>query len=62
MPTGGVESTRESLKSWFGAGVVCVGMGSNLITRELLKAGDYKGIAATISATIALIADIRGGK
>jgi 2-keto-3-deoxy-6-phosphogluconate aldolase len=37
-------------------------MGSNLITKELLKAGDYKGIAATISATMALIADIRGGK
>jgi 2-dehydro-3-deoxyphosphogluconate aldolase/(4S)-4-hydroxy-2-oxoglutarate aldolase len=62
MPTGGVEATAESLKAWFGAGVVCVGMGSNLITKELLKAGDYPGVASKIAATMKLIADIRGGK
>ncbi len=61
MPTGGVDATAESLKAWFGAGVVCVGMGSNLITKELLKAGDYKGIATRISSTMAMIATIRGG-
>ena len=48
MPTGGVESTEASLKAWFDAGVACVGMGSNLITKELLKAGDYDGIAAKV--------------
>jgi 2-dehydro-3-deoxyphosphogluconate aldolase/(4S)-4-hydroxy-2-oxoglutarate aldolase len=62
MPTGGVEATAASLKEWFGAGVACVGMGSNLITKELLKAADYKGMAARISETMALIAQIRGGK
>ena len=43
MPTGGVDSTEASLKAWFDAGVACVGMGSNLITKDLLKAGDYAG-------------------
>lgn len=62
MPTGGVEATAASLKEWFGAGVACVGMGSNLITKELLKAADYKGMAARISETMALIGQIRGGK
>ena len=62
MPTGGVESTEASLKSWFDAGVSCVGMGSNLITKELLKAGDYQGIAAKVRETLAMIRTIRGGK
>jgi len=62
MPTGGVESTEASLKAWFDAGVSCVGMGSNLITKELLKACDYQGIAANVRATLDLICKIRGGK
>lgn len=62
MPTGGVESTEASLRAWFEAGVACVGMGSNLITKELLKAGDYGGISAKVRDTLALIRTIRGGK
>jgi 2-dehydro-3-deoxyphosphogluconate aldolase/(4S)-4-hydroxy-2-oxoglutarate aldolase len=62
MPTGGVDSTETSLKAWFDAGVACVGMGSNLITKELLQAGDYDGIAAKVRDTLALIRIIRGGK
>ena len=62
MPTGGVESTENSLRAWFDAGVACVGMGSNLITKELLKAGDYAGITAKVKDTLALIGAIRGAK
>jgi 2-dehydro-3-deoxyphosphogluconate aldolase/(4S)-4-hydroxy-2-oxoglutarate aldolase len=62
MPTGGVESTEASLKAWFDAGVVCVGMGSNLITKDLLKAGDYAGIARKVQSTLELVGRIRGGK
>jgi 2-dehydro-3-deoxyphosphogluconate aldolase/(4S)-4-hydroxy-2-oxoglutarate aldolase len=59
MPTGGVEPTEASLKGWFDAGVACVGMGSNLITKELLKAADHQGIAANIRQTLELIRKIR---
>lgn len=62
MPTGGVDSTEASLKGWFGAGVSCVGMGSNLITKELLKAADYAGIAKKVRDTLDLIAAIRAAK
>jgi 2-dehydro-3-deoxyphosphogluconate aldolase/(4S)-4-hydroxy-2-oxoglutarate aldolase len=62
MPTGGVDSTEASLQAWFGAGVACVGMGSNLITKKLLDAGDYDGIAAKVRDTLAIIQKIRGGK
>ena len=61
MPTGGVDSSEASLKAWFGAGVVCVGMGSNLVTSDLLKAKDYDGIAAKVRSTVDLIKAIRGG-
>ena len=62
MPTGGVSPTKESLTAWFDAGVACVGMGSNLVTSELLKAKDYAGITKKVKETIELIKSIRGGK
>lgn len=60
MPTGGVDASEESLRKWFSAGVVCVGIGSNLITKALLDAEDYKGIETKVRDTIALIRSIRG--
>lgn len=62
MPTGGVSPTRESLAAWFGAGVACVGMGSNLVTKELLAARDYAGITRRAREAIELVAEIREGR
>lgn len=60
MPTGGVDVTEASLKPWFDAGIVACGMGSNLITKALLDAGDYAGIEARVRDTVQLIKTIRG--
>ena len=60
MPTGGVAPTEESINGWFGAGVACVGMGSKLITKELVAAGDYEGITANVKRTLELIRKARG--
>ena len=60
MPTGGVDATEESLTKWLKAGVACVGIGSNLITKELLAAKDYAGVEKKVGETIALIRKIRG--
>jgi 2-dehydro-3-deoxyphosphogluconate aldolase / (4S)-4-hydroxy-2-oxoglutarate aldolase len=62
MPTGGVDSTEASLKAWFDAGVTCVGMGSNLITKDMIKNADYKAITEKVRVTLELIRKIRGGK
>ena len=59
MPTGGVEPTEDSLRRWFGAGIVACGIGSNLITKELLKAKDYAGIEAKVRDAIALTQRIK---
>ena len=60
MPTGGVDPDEASVKKWFGAGIVAAGMGSKLITQELLDAGDYAGITQKVRATVDLIKKVRG--
>ncbi len=60
MPTGGVDPTEESLTKWFKAGIVAAGIGSKMITKELLAAKDYKGVEKKVAETIALIKKIRG--
>lgn len=45
MATGAVEPTEENLSAWFKAGVTCVGMGSKLFPKELVAAGNWKGIS-----------------
>lgn len=42
MVTGGVAPEEENLKSWFKAGVFCVGMGSKLFPSDKVKAGDWQ--------------------
>lgn len=46
MVTGGVEPTEENLKSWFGAGAFCVGMGSKLFPKDIVAAGDWSVVTA----------------
>ena len=59
MPTGGVDATIESIEAWFKAGVVCAGMGSKLITKELVKAGDFKAISSKVSQVLKWIEQVR---
>jgi len=41
IPTGGVEIEQENLKGWFKAGVCAVGMGSKLISKNVLEEQQY---------------------
>jgi len=59
MPTGGVEPTAESINAWFKAGTAAVGIGSKLITKELVAAGDYGEIVSRVANTLALIREAR---
>lgn len=60
MPTGGVEPNEENLKMWFKAGVSCVGMGSNLVTKEILATGNYAELQTKCAEVVAIIKKIRG--
>ncbi|HIE43327.1 MAG TPA: bifunctional 4-hydroxy-2-oxoglutarate aldolase/2-dehydro-3-deoxy-phosphogluconate aldolase [Candidatus Omnitrophica bacterium] len=55
IPTGGVEPTQESLEGWMKAGAIGVGMGSRLLTRELIKRKRWEEVTAKVKSTLELI-------
>ncbi|MCB8995306.1 MAG: bifunctional 4-hydroxy-2-oxoglutarate aldolase/2-dehydro-3-deoxy-phosphogluconate aldolase [Bacteroidales bacterium] len=59
MPTGGVEPTEESLRTWFEAGVHCVGMGSNLVSKDILKDKDWNKLKTRVSELVSILKTIR---
>lgn len=59
MVTGGVTPTEENLSKWFAAGVSCVGIGSNLFPKEVIKAEEWSKITQLCKDTIEIIARIR---
>ena len=59
MPTGGVDATEDNIRSWIEAGACCVGMGSKLITKAAVAAGDYPRITANVKQVLAWIAAAR---
>lgn len=59
MPTGGVLPTQENLKGWFDAGVVCVGMGSQLISKDIILKNDFKLLEQKIKETLDLIKNLQ---
>jgi 2-dehydro-3-deoxyphosphogluconate aldolase/(4S)-4-hydroxy-2-oxoglutarate aldolase len=60
MPTGGVSTNRENLKSWFDAGVTCVGIGSQLISSEIVANKDFEGLRLKVKETLETIKELRG--
>ena len=60
MPTGGVEAKYENLKTWFDAGVSCVGMGSDLVRKDLIDAQDWAGLTALTAQCLAWVRKARG--
>lgn len=59
MPTGGVEPTEDNLSKWFNAGVYCVGMGSQLITKDIIKNNNFAQLKKNVKDTIALVQRLR---
>jgi len=60
MPTGGVDATKESISSWIKAGAVAVGMGSRLVRKDLVAAGDFDAITRKVEDCIRWIREARG--
>lgn len=55
MPTGGVSTDPDNLKAWINAGASCVGMGSKLISKELVAAGAFDKLEEVVRDTVALL-------
>jgi 2-dehydro-3-deoxyphosphogluconate aldolase / (4S)-4-hydroxy-2-oxoglutarate aldolase len=55
MVTGGVEPTEESIATWFSAGAVCVGMGSQLISNQIIKEKKYQELENQVKRVLEFI-------
>lgn len=62
MVTGGVKPEESNLKSWFNAGVMCVGMGSNLFPADKIKAKEWSSITKISSETLEIVQRIRSNQ
>ena len=62
MPTGGVITSEENLSGWFDAGVTCVGMGSQLISKEVLASKDFESLEQTVAKTLTLIQKLKSNR
>lgn len=62
MPTGDVEPTMENLSAWFKAGVYCVGMGSKLISNDIIREGNFEKLRERSAFALDLVAKIRNEK
>jgi 2-dehydro-3-deoxyphosphogluconate aldolase/(4S)-4-hydroxy-2-oxoglutarate aldolase len=59
MITGGVEPTKENLSAWFKAGSMCVGMGSQLFTKEILQNRSWDVLSQKVSHALEVVKEIR---
>jgi 2-dehydro-3-deoxyphosphogluconate aldolase/(4S)-4-hydroxy-2-oxoglutarate aldolase len=55
MATGGVLPTIESLREWFTSGVSCVGIGSQLCSKEIIETKDYARLQKNVEMGVAYI-------
>jgi len=59
MPTGGVDVSEENIGAWFKAGVCAVGLGSKVISKELMKRKDYGTIGALAKKALMITRKIK---
>lgn len=59
MPTGGVEISRDNISAWFDAGVCAVGMGSKLVSSQLVKDRDFAAIEKLTREALDIVRSVR---
>ena len=59
MVTGGVEATEQNLSAWFRAGVLCVGLGSSLFSKEVLQQKNWDKLGEDIRKAKELVQSVK---
>ena len=57
--TGGVEPTQESLAAWFDAGADAVGIGSSLLTKEILNNQNWTALEDRVAGAVQIINSLK---
>jgi len=59
LPTGGIEPTQASLSEWIKAGAAAVGLGSKLITPQIIQARAFDSLTQIVSQCLSWIQEAR---
>lgn len=59
MPTGGVDTSKENIEGWFKAGVCAVGMGSKLVSKEVMANKQYALLIEETKKAMAIIKECK---
>lgn len=59
MPTGGVSTDRDNLRGWFEAGVTAVGMGSQMVSSDIVKNENWAELSRRIGETLEFIRSLK---
>lgn len=59
MITGGVEPTEQNLSAWFKAGAMCVGLGSQLFTKDILQNKDWPSLQRKVTDALNIIGNLK---
>ena len=62
LPTGGVDASEASIGEWIKAGAAAVGLGSKLISSQVVKDKDYDGLAAKTAQCLSWVKTARQEK
>jgi len=59
MPTGGVDTSKENIEGWFKSGVCAVGMGSKLVTKDIMDNKKYDELVTETQKVLAIISECK---
>ena len=62
MPTGGIGVGRDALREWFDAGVIAVGLGSSLVTSDIVTRRAWDELERRCRDVVSSIREIRAGR
>ena len=60
MPSGGVTLEEGNIRQWLKSGVVCIAIGSQLFSKEIMEDGNYGLLTKRINWLLSTIKSIRG--
>ena len=62
MPTGGVLNDKINITSWINSGAICIGMGSKLITKDIVESENYEKLTKDVKNILSIIKSSKKNK